>query len=86
MTEFAGGSSDSEDLRYSFIHLGPAVQKPINANPRLKVNHEVYFSIIPQTLFNADILQNFRLEEVNPDKQRAAKETFNQKLKNPSLR
>ena len=37
--------------------------------------------IYPQTLFNADILQNVRLEEVNPEKQKAAKETFNQKLK-----
>ena len=25
--------------------LGPVVQKPINANPRLKINQEVYFSI-----------------------------------------
>ena len=23
---------------------GPVVQKPINANPRLKINHEAYFS------------------------------------------
>ena len=53
---------------------GPVVQKPINANPRLKINHEVYFEIYPQTLFNAFILQNFRLEEVNPEKQKAAKE------------
>ena len=26
------------------IHLGPVVQKPINANPRLKINQGVYFS------------------------------------------
>ena len=32
-------------------------------------------------LFNADILQNFRLEDVNSEKQKAAKETFIQKLK-----
>ena len=39
-------------------------------------------------LFNAHILKNVRLEEINPEKQKAAKETFNQKLKkwNPSLR
>ena len=29
-----------EDL----VHLGPIVQKPIKANPRLKVNQGVYFS------------------------------------------
>ena len=32
-------------------------------------------------LFNADILQNFRLGEVNPEKQKAAKTTLIQKLK-----
>ena len=32
-------------------------------------------------MFNADILQNFRLEETNPRKQKGAKETFTQKLK-----
>ena len=33
-------------LRYpivSAMSLGPVVQKPINANPRLKVNQRVYF-------------------------------------------
>ena len=29
----------------SFRVLGPVVQKPINANPRLKINQGVYFSI-----------------------------------------
>ena len=59
--------------------LGSVVRKPISANPKF---------LYPQTLFNADILQNFRLEEVKPEKQKPAKETFNQKLKNwnPSLR
>ncbi|XP_068744888.1 uncharacterized protein [Montipora capricornis] len=27
-----------------YLHLGPVVQKPINANPRLKINQGVYFS------------------------------------------
>ena len=27
-----------------FIPQGPVVQKPINANPRLKINQGVYFS------------------------------------------
>ena len=26
------------------IDLGPVVQKPVNANPRLKIHHGVYFS------------------------------------------
>ena len=39
-------------------------------------------------LFNADIRQNFTLEEVNPEQQKEAKETFTKKLKtwNKSLR
>ena len=39
-------------------------------------------------LFNADMLQNFTLEEVNLKKQKSAKETFTKKLKkgNQSLR
>ena len=28
----------------SALILGPVVQKPINANPRLKINQEVYYS------------------------------------------
>ena len=51
-------------------HLGPVVQKQINANPRLKINQEVYFSTYSQMLFNADIRQNFTLEEVNLEKQK----------------
>ena len=50
--------------------LGPVVQKQINANPRLKINHKVYFSTYSQMLFNADIRQNFTLEEVNLEKQK----------------
>lgn len=34
-----------------------------------------------QTLFNTDILPNFSIEEINPEKQEAAKEMFIQKLK-----
>ena len=32
-------------------------------------------------MFSADILQNFRLEETNPRKQKGPRETFTQKLK-----
>ena len=32
-------------------------------------------------LINADFLQNFRVGEVNPEKRKAAKTTFIQKLK-----
>ena len=51
-------------------HLGPVVQKPINAYPRLKINQGVYFSTPTCTLFNADIRQSFALEEVNLEKQK----------------
>ena len=37
---------------------GPVVQKPINTNPRLKVNQEFYFFTPMKVLFNADIPQN----------------------------
>ena len=43
---------------------GPVVQKPINANPRLRIKQGVCFSS-SKNLFSADIRQNFRLEEVN---------------------
>ena len=59
--------------------LGPVVRKPINANPGLKINQGSYFCA--QTLINAGFLQNFRLGKVNPEKQKAAKTTFIQKLK-----
>ena len=41
-----------------------------------------------QMFLNADILQNFRSEKVNPEKQKAAKENFHPKVKKlkPSLR
>ena len=52
------------------IILGLVVQKPIYANPRLKINQGVYFSIISQMLFNIDIQQDFTLEEVNLEKQK----------------
>ena len=50
---------------------GPAVQKPINANPRLKINLGViqYF-FNSQMLFNTDIQQNFALAEVNPEREK----------------
>ena len=49
------------------LDLGPVVQNPVNANPRLKINQGVYFS---QMLINADIRQNFTSEEVNLEKQK----------------
>ena len=45
-------------------YLGPVVQKPINANPSLKINQLRSLFLHSQSLFNADILQNFTLEEV----------------------
>ena len=45
---------------------GPVVQKAINANPRLKINQGRLF-LYSQTLFNTDILQNFTLEETDPE-------------------
>ena len=38
--EAHNGLADVQTL----YHLGPVVQKPINANPRLKINQGVYFS------------------------------------------
>ena len=60
--------------------LGPVVQKPINANLRLKINQGVLF-LYSQLLFNGDTGQNFTLEEVNLEIQEEATETFTQKLK-----
>ena len=50
------------------LHLGPVVRKPINANPRLKIKRLSLF-LYSQMLFNADIRQNFSLEEVNLESQ-----------------
>ena len=52
---------------------GPVVRKPINANPR--------FISLSQTLFNADNLQNVRLEESNPEKTKSSKRNFQPKVK-----
>ena len=41
---------------------GPVVQKPIKANPSL--------FLYSQMLFNADIRENFTVEEVNLEKQK----------------
>ena len=57
---------DSAIHRLNNWDLSPVVQKPINATPRLKINQGVY-SKMP---FNADIRQNFTLEEVNLEKQK----------------
>ena len=51
-------------------HLGPVVQKPINANPRLKVNQGVYFSTPRCCSTLSDIRQNLTLEEVNFEEQK----------------
>ena len=60
-------------------YLGPVVQKPINANPGLKINQGVYiYSIYSQLLLNGDTRQNFTFE-VNLEKQEEATETFTQK-------
>ena len=48
---------------------GPVVQKPINANPRLKYNQGVCFST-SKNLFSAEIWQNYTLKEVNLEKQK----------------
>ena len=48
---------------------GPVCQKPINANPRLKISQGVYF-LHSQMLFSADIRHNFTLEEVILEKQK----------------
>ena len=63
-----------------FIPQGPVVQKPINANLRLKINQGVLF-LYSQLLFNGDTGQNFTLEEVNLEIQEEATETFTPKLK-----
>ena len=47
--------------------------KIIHDNTRLKIKQGVYF-FIPERLFNAYILQNFRLEDCIRVKQKAAKE------------
>ena len=41
-----------------------------------KLTKELF--LYPQTLFNADILYNFRLDEVHPEKQKVTKDTFTQ--------
>ena len=56
-------------FRLLFTSLqGPVVPKSINANPRLKINQGVLF-LHSQMLFNADIWQNFTLEEFNLEKE-----------------
>ena len=45
----------------------PVVQKPINANPRLKINQGVSLLL---NVFKADIRQNYTIEEVNLEKQK----------------
>ena len=47
---------------------GPVVQKPINTNPRLKINQGLF--LYSQMLFSTDIRPNFTLEEVNLEKQK----------------
>ena len=42
---------------------------PITANPKLKNDQGVYFST-PKMLFNADVRQNFTIEEVTLVKQK----------------
>ena len=59
--------------------LGPVVLKPINANPRFKVNQGVF--LFSKVLFNVDIRQNFTLGEGNFEKHKISKETFVKKLK-----
>ena len=54
------------------MSLGLVVQKPINANPRLKINQQVYFST-SINLFSAYNRQKFTLEVVNIEKQKLAK-------------
>ena len=47
LTELSGGSLRNLALGLLGVSLTfyPIVQKPINVNPRLKINQEVYFSI-----------------------------------------
>ena len=37
--------NENNEFHMQIADLGPVVQKPINANPRLKINQGVYFSI-----------------------------------------
>ena len=62
-------SGDKKQCVALKIVLGPVVQKPINSNPRLKVNEGVYFSTLRCNLLNDAIQQNFTLKEVNFEKQ-----------------
>lgn len=71
----------SENCLESAKHQGSVVWKPINSNPRLKINQGIFFLHL-QTLFDANILQNIRLVAIHPEKQKAATETFTQKLIN----
>lgn len=52
---------------------------PIYPDPRLKINHEVYFST--PKCFSTLILQNFRLEEVNILTNRKQQKKFSTKGK-----
>lgn len=63
----------------NYNYLCPIVLKPIYPDPRLKINHEVYFSA--PKCFSTLILQNFRLEEVNILTNRKQQKKFSTKGK-----
>ena len=69
ISQFDWPSGDTSCHGKQISVQGPVVQKPIKANPRLKINREVYFST-SKMLFTTDIRQNFTLEEVNLEKQK----------------
>ena len=60
--------------------LGRVLQKPINANPRIKINQGVYFSN-PKCCSTLHISQNFTLEEANLEKTNINKTNPHQKWK-----
>ena len=65
-----------DDRKMSHMH--------VTLKPGVKVNQGVYFSK-PKTLFNAGILQNSRLEEVNPEKKRPKKLSLKSEKRKQSL-
>ena len=63
---FAGTKIAREPRRGCWPSEGPAVQKPIKANPGLKVNRGLNFSCI-KVFFTANVLWSLRLLKVKTE-------------------
>ena len=71
----------AEGLNFCFLSLvllGPVVQKPINANPGLKVNRGFNFSCI-KVFFTANVSQSLRLLKVKTERQKILTENLTEK-------